>query len=86
MPERLILGRIFATFSAYSSITRADIFKALQRHATGDWGEVTSKTKRLNSIAVTEGQRIYSEFVDPNATRFQIVTEGDRSRTTIYLC
>jgi hypothetical protein len=58
----------------------------LQRHVTGDWGELSEDDKRENELSVAEGFRILSAYRLPNkGTRIWIITEADRSVTTFLL-
>ena len=59
-------------------------FDYLARHATGDWGELCAFDRRQNEIALREGYRIFSSY-DASAERVWIITEADRSVTTILL-
>jgi hypothetical protein len=78
------LGRLVITSNADDVLTREDVFIALLRHATCDWGE--SKDKELNDAAVeNNNDRILSVYRDSKGTKFWIITEADRSATTILL-
>jgi len=56
----------------------------LARHATGDWGELCAFDRRQNQVALREGYRVLSSY--PIGTeRVWIITEADRSITTILL-
>jgi hypothetical protein len=61
----------------------------MQRHQTGDWGELDDFDKRQNNQAVKEGLRILSAYSVPigneETERIWIITEWDRSVTTILL-
>ena len=59
-------------------------FDYLARHATGDWGELCAFDRRQNEIALREGYRIFSSY-EVLAGRVWIITEADRSVTTILL-
>lgn len=57
----------------------------LERHAAGDWGDVDAEDKRSNDNAVTAGERLHSSYeLEPNVDIW-IITEADRSVTTILL-
>jgi hypothetical protein len=58
----------------------------LDRHFRGDWGDVCKEDAALNDAAVTNGSRILSSYpLDTLAeeSRVWIITEADRSRTTV---
>jgi len=59
-------------------------FELLARHATGDWGETCAFDRRQNEIALREGYRVLSSY-DVLAGRVWVITEADRSITTILL-
>jgi hypothetical protein len=81
----LSLGKLVATPNALAHITQADITAALMRHAVCDWGDVCAEDKQTNNLAVTEGTRILSVYHAANGTKFWIITEADRSATTVLL-
>ena len=57
----------------------------LQRHVAGDWGEVCAEDKQSNDHALVEGTRILSAYRAADGTKFWIITEADRSVTTVLL-
>jgi len=79
------LGRIVATPNALQSITQDDILKGIQRHQAGDWGELEAGDRESNDQALSQGGRIVSAYNAVNGTRFWIITEADRSVTTVML-
>jgi len=56
----------------------------LARHVTGDWGDLTEEDKKENDYSVTRSLRILSAY-GSGQTRVWIITEADRSTTTILL-
>ena len=79
------LGRLVATPNALESITQDDILLGIQRHQAGDWGNVTDDDRMANDQALVQGTRIVSAYNAGNGTRFWIITEADRSVTTVLL-
>jgi hypothetical protein len=80
------LGAIVATPGALGVMEERGIepFQLLARHVTGDWGELDAHDRRENTLAVKAGLRILSSYpLDPNGTKLWIITEADRSATTI---
>src|ERR1017187_7191509 len=57
----------------------------IQRHQAGDWGNLTDDNRTANDRALAQGRRIVSAHNAMNGTRFWLITEADRSRTTILL-
>jgi hypothetical protein len=86
MTAPLPLGRVVATHGALKLLMEAGghPFDYLTRHATGDWGELCTLDRRQNEIALREGYRVLSSY-DVLAGRVWIITEADRSVTTILL-
>lgn len=79
------LGQTLITQGARDEITETDVILALRRHASGDWGELSDEDKEANERALTEEARILSSYRDKSGTKFWIITEADRSATTVLL-
>lgn len=79
------LGRLTSTPNALQSLTRQEMLVGIQRHQAGDWGELTASDWAANDRALTQGGRILSAYNATNGTRFWIITEADRSATTVLL-
>ena len=62
-----------------------DLIYALRRHASGDWGDVPDEDWEENNRSLAAGYSILSAYTDRLGIRFWIITEGDRSVTTILL-
>ncbi|HEX8195562.1 MAG TPA: hypothetical protein VF571_05065 [Pyrinomonadaceae bacterium] len=81
------LGRIFLTIGAEEALEEANQqpqeFLAL--HQSGDWGNVCDDDKKENELSVKEGFRILSAYKTANDTKLWVITESDRSSTTILL-
>ena len=86
MTAPLSLGRVVATPRALKLLLEAGghPFDYLARHATGDWGELCAFDRRQNEIALRDGLRVLSSY-DVPAGRIWVITEADRSITTILL-
>lgn len=84
---RFPLGQIVATPGALSALEEAGespgIF--LKRHVTGDWGEVDQHDQQENESSVEHGFRLLSAYNLLNGTKIWIITEADRSSTTLLL-
>ncbi len=79
------LGRVLITPAAQGEIAHEDVVKALERHIAGDWGDVCLEDREENELSLLEGFRILSVYHGRNGTKFWIITEADRSATTILL-
>jgi len=85
MPEKFPLGHVVITANAQATLNPADIHRALARHHSGDWGDVDEHDRRANEESLTEGSRLLSSYKDQQGVKFWIITEADRSATTILL-
>lgn len=83
----LELGRTVATPGAISAITENDVtaLEYLSRHARGDWGDLDPEDTATNDAAVEHGERILSAYILPDGQKVWIITEWDRSITTLLL-
>lgn len=79
------LGTVVATPNAIAAIPRDQIIQALRRHQSGDWGTVCPGDWRANDDALVDGSRVLSVYSITNGLKFWIITEADRSVTTILL-
>ena len=84
---RFPLGRIVATQGAMSAFERTMELPDgyLDRHTSGDWGDLCGSDKALNDAAVMYGTRIFSAYQMGDGTKIWVITEWDRSATTILL-
>lgn len=84
---RFPLGAVVATPGALEALETAghSPTEFLSRHVAGDWGEVGSEDGRLNDEAVASGERILSAYRTKAGEKIWIITEADRSATTILL-
>jgi hypothetical protein len=85
MPQEFPLGQIVITSNALRTLHEPDVLKALTRHALNDWGDVDDEDKRTNDESLRKGYRILSSYRDSKNVKFWIITEADRSVTTILL-
>jgi len=81
------LGRIVATSGALRALERAKQPAAffLTRHAVGDWGELDPEDVRENEYSVAHGFRLLSSYTTAAGDKLWIITEADRSATTLLL-
>ena len=79
------LGRILSTPNALAHISNEDILNAIQRHQGGDWGDVNAEDSTANDRALIDGSRVLSVYHAADGVKFWIITEGDRSATTVLL-
>jgi hypothetical protein len=84
MPKPLFpLGQVVATPGALE--LEVNFYPFLRRHQCGDWGDLEAEDKAENSFSVENGLRILSAYHTPDSAKFWIITEADRSATTVLL-
>ena len=84
---RFPLGRIVATKGALAALELAGQSPGgfIKRHVTGDWGELDDHDRRENELSVEQGLRILSSYTLFTGVKLWIITEADRSATTLLL-
>jgi hypothetical protein len=83
----LQLGKCYATPAAIASLLRNGVNPAqlLARHRAGDWGNVSGDDWRENDKSCVAGTRVLSSYPMPDGERIWIITEANRSATTLLL-
>jgi hypothetical protein len=79
------MGRMVVTANADNLLTAEDISAAIDRHKSGDWGDVGQEDWKSNDNALQNGNRILSAYSGSNGDKFWIITEADRSYTTVLI-
>ena len=79
------LGQIVATTHATEELSPWDILDGIIRHHSGDWGDVCEEDRRENESSLVEGFRLMSVYKSGKGITFWIITEWDRSITTVLL-
>ena len=82
---RFPFGQLVSTANALDRVSAEDMKAALDRHGMGDWGDLTPEDRRTNDDALNEGSRLLSSYKSSGGETFWIITEWDRSATTILL-
>lgn len=85
MDSKFPIGQLVATPNALAQISKATIDQALARHLRGDWGDVSEDDQKENELSLKEGFRLVSVYHAEDRTKFWIITEADRSATTVLL-
>lgn len=80
------LGRVVITRPALAVCEKMEInaLDFLQRHVLGDWGHLCGEDKDANRTAMKHGGRVFSAC-HVKDEKFYVITEPDRSYTTIML-
>jgi hypothetical protein len=79
------LGQTVITTNAKNQLHPEDVMTCLARHARGDWGDVCNDDRSENELSLQQNLRLFSVYHDRAGTKFWIITEADRSATTILL-
>jgi len=82
---KFALGRMVITPNALENLNPTDVYDSLQRHVSGDWGDVCDEDMVENDFALDKTLRLFSVYHDRNKKKFWIITEADRSATTVLL-
>ena len=81
---RFATGQVVITSNAAGRLTHEEIHRGFARHVAGDWGSVGPEDAKANEDALEHGDRLLSVYGE-GERRFWIITESDRSVTTILL-
>lgn len=81
------LGQLYSTPGALAALdeAQADALALVARHVTGDWSEMVEEDQAANRAAVDEGSRVFSAYHLSTGVKLWIITEADRSATTLLL-
>lgn len=84
---RFPLGRVVATPGALQALEEAgeNADTLMKRHLTGDWGELDEHDRGENERSLATGCRLLSAYSLSNGTKLWVITEADRSSTTLLL-
>lgn len=87
MHARFPLGQINATPGALNALIAAHmtVLIVVLRHQSGDWGDLDGEDKQSNELALVNGDRIFSSYRIPGGEKIWVITESDRSCTTLLL-
>jgi|SRR5579872_2507193 len=85
--SRFSLGRCLATPAAAEAMEAAGQVPAdfINRHVHGDWGDLDGEDREANEDALVHGGRVFSVYHTRKGVTLWIITEADRSATTILL-
>lgn len=81
------LGQVVATPGALGAIEEAEQtpFDFIFRHARGDWGDIPEEDVKENEFSLENGFRLFSAYHTAKGTKLYVITEWDRSVTTLLL-
>jgi hypothetical protein len=82
------LGRLLMTRGVNDQVAENEAFakfvsESLARHRKGDWGDLDDEDRKENELSLKEGFRLLSAYESGELPKIWIITEADRSATTI---
>ena len=86
-PGKFSLGQVLLTPGATEALFTAQQVppEFLLRHVHGDWGELCAEDRRENARALRVGSRLLSAYQTRSEAKLWVITEWDRSATTLLL-
>lgn len=81
------LGRVVATPAALEALAASSVppIELLERHRSGDWGNVPAEDAKENERSVRHGYRILSSYPVGGSWMIWVITEADRASTCLLL-
>ncbi|MHB8660951.1 MAG: hypothetical protein ACYC75_03410 [Minisyncoccota bacterium] len=83
--RRFPFGTLVITSNASGKLDKRDVIAALDRHGRCDWGDLPPEDRKENKRSLQFGGRLFSRYCGRNGVRFWVITEADRSATTVLL-
>jgi hypothetical protein len=85
--RRFSLGVVVATPGVLELLGRLEVSPSelVERHSTGDWGDVPPEDVRENEYGLAHRFRVLSSYPLPGGERVWVITEADRSSTCVLL-
>lgn len=87
MTSKFPLGQVVATPGVIDALSTAGQtpLEFIARHAAGDWGELDEHDRLENKRSLKTGCRLLSAYSLRTGTKIWVITEADRSATTLLL-
>lgn len=79
------VNQVVVTRSAAEALNGTQIYCGLQLHQLGKWGDICEEDRLANEDALNHGGRLMSVYTTGSGLVFWIITEWDRSVTTVLL-
>ncbi|MEX3973560.1 hypothetical protein [Paraburkholderia caribensis] len=78
-------GKLLVTTDALDTLrlNGVPVISVMLRHIAGDWGVISDDDKKQNDLSINGGLRLLSVYRLPDQTCIHVITEWDRSYTTI---
>ncbi len=86
MPQLFSLGQVVVTRNCLNYVQKhgVNLTELVERHVSGDDGDLCKADQQLNDLAIKTDGRVFSSYTI-NKTKFYVITEWDRSYTTVML-
>lgn len=86
--HKYFIGNLIFTRGINDKVAEDHIFaefvlKSISRHSNADWGDLDDEDKRENDFSLSHGLRILSAYTQVGLPKIWIITEADRSITTV---
>lgn len=87
MSTKFTIGDVVVTNRAAQILAAADlrVDALLQRHQTGDWGDVSDDQRQINDDGLSRKYSVVSNYSTPDGHTLAVFTMADRSRTLVHL-
>lgn len=72
--------------AAFMMLHPDDVNEFIRQHELGQWGEIPPAQQAANELALREGGRVWSVYVDGWKTRVCVVSEVSDSERTVMVC
>jgi hypothetical protein len=81
------LGQIVATPGALAALKKAgqQPGEFLTRHVNREWGDLSDEDRKENDYSLEHGFRVFSSYRSNAGDKLWVITEADRSATTLLL-
>ena len=80
---QVVLTRNVNDMVAYETPFYMFVAESMERHCRCDWGDLCEDDKKTNNKALEKGYRLLSAYEHPELPKIWIITEADRSVTTV---
>jgi len=82
-PGQIVVTRSVHALMAENLEFADHVYASLNRHMAGDWGEISAGDKLTNETALLDGERLFSAYTREGLPPIWVITEWDRSVTTV---
>ncbi|NPV93029.1 MAG: hypothetical protein HPY50_19860 [Firmicutes bacterium] len=82
---RLVLGSVLMSPGARQNLSWGDVHRALERHVSGDWGDISPENWEGNNFALAKGMLVSSSYKGRSGVKFRVITDCDTHLTKIIM-